>query len=708
MKNGAKIRTMQDDLKDIKNNSTKQDKQQKPAIEVDAKKIQQPSAQLNSTQPINPDPSQVVRSDMQQQPARSDDKQPEIKEKPVLEPLSDTSSNAPLIKPTSGQDDQLKELIKRISNETDKDSDSEGRTEKEEEIATIPQAEKKDIITEETAIVDELADENKSVPETKKEDISKETVDEPAEKEVDDKNTGDIDKLKRLIYRISKPEPSVEKKPENKIKDLEKAKEENIASEKTIPLAQEPEQNIQQDQIVEKQIEKEQVEKEENIASEKTIPLAQEPEQNIQQDQIVEKQIEKEQVEKEEITAPALSSKKPKNSFWKNISEKLKKPSDSEKINALSSKKKISDIKVNDHSKTKEFASRSGVLRDNKNAEQKEVSQKESLSKKAYYDRSYTPPNERLIHGKQKYYSSVSKRIKLKEEKDELEELKDATKIKKQKKIITKEDEYKKLKKSIIQKYHIKLFSLPWKRIILVSLTLIALIVGSFYAVTLLFPPEPPVIRIPVDTSGKELEKFMNLEKKIIIEKNNLKGNDAWLKIKAEEIFSSDANIKIIKLIIIDNDTEKNILSLEEALNTIGIIDIGEGVNHLPKNFLEISTNNYNLFIFQTGKNSLRYGLAVKTSDADSMSAIMESWEQERTKNKKMTSVLKPLFIDDKNFEDVFVPLSETYYKDVKIKYISLIDKETALDYFIYNDILVFATSKDSVFLMVDLMTSDE
>ncbi|MCK4592423.1 hypothetical protein KAT63_03215 [Candidatus Parcubacteria bacterium] len=647
MKNGAKIRTMSDDLKDIKSDSTKQDEQQKSVSETAAKKIQQPSVQLNSTQPAKPNTLQAVRSDMQQQPAEPDDKQSEIKEKTVPESLNN-DSNKPLIKPISDQDNKLKELIKKISDQTDKDSDDKYKTEKKEEVTAISQLERKDVTAKETEIVDELAGKNKNESEIKKEDISKEIANEPVKKEVDDKNTDDIDKLKKLIHRISEPKSSIEEKPENKTVDLENTKEKNTASGTASPLVQKPKQNIQQNQTI----------------------------------------------------------KKPKKPFWGNISEKLKKTSDSEKINALSSKKKISDIMENDDSKTKELASRSGILQDNKDAEQKEASQKENLSKKAYYDKNYVSPNERLIHGKQKFYSSVSKRIKLREEKDELKDLEDAAKMKKQKKIATKEEEYKELKKSIIQKYHIKLFSLPWKKIIFIAGIVFILTGSALYFVSKIKPPAPPAP--PAIVTGIELEEFSNLEKEIIIEKNGLKGNDTWLKIKAEEIFDSSTNIKIIKLIIIDNNTNKNILTLEEALDTIGIINIEDNINYLPKNFLEISTNNYNLFMFQANKNSLRYGLAIKVNNADSMSVIMESWEQEGAKNKKMTSVLKPLFIDDKNFEDVFVPLSATRYRNVEIKYVSLIDKETALDYFIYNDILVFATSKDSAFMMVDLLTSNE
>ena len=197
------------------------------------------------------------------------------------------------------------------------------------------------------------------------------------------------------------------------------------------------------------------------------------------------------------------------------------------------------------------------------------------------------------------------------------------------------------------------------------------------------------------------------MENKITITKKDLKGFNS-LETDAMTIFDSDKNIKIIKLLAVDNKTDKNILPLKEALDAIGVIDIKESINYLPGEFLQETTDNYNLFLFKTKKDTIRYGLAIKINNEYSMSELMKEWEEEESKNKKMTTVLKPLFGNDRNFGEVFSPLSTATYKGVEIKYISLIDKETALDYFIYNDILVFATSKDSAFTMVDLLALGE
>lgn len=686
MKNGTKIRTMQDDLEDIKNDLANQSEQQKPALKATTKKTHKPVVQSN---PIEPPKSEILQtaSSNTQQPVKTDDGRSEIEEKGSLA----HSDNIPSGKPANEQNDKLKELIRKISNQTEKDSsDNKNEIEGKETVAApIQTKESNTVIKGVTEIINELNNKNGSKPSLKEEAKPKEILNDLAKETPADENTDDIDKLKKLIHRISEPKPSIEEKPESKIGDLESVKEteEDIAIKETIPLTR-TEPSIKQTQPTEELVKKEQTGKEEI-----TTPLAQRSE--------LKPNTEEKPVKKEEATKPVTPIKK---SFWGNISEKLKKSSDSEKINALSSKKKISNIKTSD--KAKEFASQSGVLQDNKSKKQKEESEKESLSKKAYYDKSYMLPNERLIHGKQKYYSSVSKRIKLREEKDEMEDLRDTAKIEKQKKIVTKEEEYKKLKKSIMQKYNIKLFSLPWKKIIpvaIIALTLTGSV--SWYIISRIKPSEPPAP--PMAIIGNEIEEFLNIENAITIAEEDLKGFNN-LEANAMAIFNSNRDIKIIKLFIIydKNETDKKMLSLQKALDAIGITDIEEGVNNLPNGFLQETTNNYNLFLFKTEKGTLRYGLAIKINNEQTISELMEEWEKEGSKNKKITTVLKPLFGDDRNFEEVFSPLSSATYRDVRIRYVSLTDQETALDYFIHKNTLVFATSKDSTFLMIDLLTS--
>ena len=399
---------------------------------------------------------------------------------------------------------------------------------------------------------------------------------------------------------------------------------------------------------------------------------------------------------------PELSSKvenQEKKSFWGDVSEKLKKDGGREKI----SKVKVARV---------EKYNESGVLTE----DDKKV---ENVQKdKGFYLKSgeYVLPENRLIHGKQKFYSSVSKRIKLREDKGEMEGLKNVSDLRKKKKILSREEEYKKLKKSIISKYHIKLFQLPWKKIVPVSLIIILAAGASFYCVVSILNPKP----IPQPPSsvvfGEELSEFMGIEKKITISENSLKGFNN-LEADAVDIFNENRNLEVIKLVVVNTEDKesRNILSLKNSFDALGIIDIENNKNNLPERFLEMSADKYNFFIFKTEENHIRYGVAIGLKDRYLMSEIMKEWERERSANKKMIAVFKPLFASDRNYEDIYKLFDSTNHYGVEIKYVHLIDEDTALNYFIYNnneeggnDLLIVTTSKDSTHAIADLLIDSQ
>ena len=405
------------------------------------------------------------------------------------------------------------------------------------------------------------------------------------------------------------------------------------------------------------------------------------------------------------------SAEKKEKSFWSNISDKLKKDGSREKNN----KDEIKQDKKDAENEIEKYGE-SGILAENKEQKSEEIKKEKSKGNLDYLSGDeYIPPENRLIRGKQKFYSSVSKRIKMREEKGELEGLKNASDIKEKQKILSRDEEYKKLKKSIIAKYHIKLFSLPWKKIIPVALAIILTITLSFYYLMSVITPEPLPQPSPAVVSGEELSEFANLEKKITISESGLRGFNN-LEADAKNIFSANPNLKIIKLVIVNTEDKenRNILPLKDSLDALGITDIKNNVNNLPEKFLEMSMNKYNLFIFKTKENHIRYGIAIGLKDRYSMSEIMEKWEKERSRSKKMISVLKPLFASDRNFEDVYRIFNSANYRNIEINYVHLVDEDTALNYFIYNnnndngnDLLVITTSKNSAHAVADLLVDN-
>ena len=153
---------------------------------------------------------------------------------------------------------------------------------------------------------------------------------------------------------------------------------------------------------------------------------------------------------------------------------------------------------------------------------------------------------------------------------------------------------------------------------------------------------------------------------------------------------------------MIDNKDDKNMLSFRESLKLIKKVN----TDNMPDKFFDITTNNYNLFVFKTKNETYRLGIAVSSDNVIALQEIMRNWEKETNKDRKMAAVLKGIFLDDPIKENYLKSFESALYKNVNIRYIHMPDSRTALNYFIYNNILVITTSKDSAFLLVDLLTN--
>ncbi|MDF1498203.1 MAG: hypothetical protein P1P85_02515 [Patescibacteria group bacterium] len=661
MSTNAKIRTMQDDIEEAKN----------------AKKNQVESNKSETTSKSSETKDAVIQDVDTQNVESLKQEENNITEKQKIEEKIVSSVPKPSIefsnKINDAQSNEIKDLIKRISREKDKDP-----IKKPEENQSLIEKKEEEIIP------------------TKADEKIKPIIKSAETEKNGNSNENDIEALKNLISRISQP-PIEKEEPEKK--SLTKEPKEDDSQKEISDLVSQIKPDEKKETF---EIKPKLTKKTDEIISQ-TLLEKEDPKENVS---TLISQIKPDE-KKETSEIKPIQEKQPnqkaetKKSFWGNISKNIKTTSDSQKINDLSVKDSISKKPMT------EEKLQSGILHSKKKDDKNEEKQNKLL--KTYYTEDYVPPIQRLSSGKQELYSSVSKKIKPKEDKNEIEAMKNTNEIKGKEKIITKDEEYKKLKKNIIQKYNVKFFSLPWKKIIVITVFILILVGGGYTLLYKTFIPnqtqKPPVASVPA-VFGSEIEEFSNIEKELTIAKKDIRGISELselVEINAEAIFSSNQNVKIIKLFIVDNNTDKNILPLKEALDTIAIIDITNDKNNLPEGFLDLTTNNYNLFIFETNK-EIRYGLAIKTNNTSSLSFIMEKWKKETTPNKKLAMVFKPLFLDSANHENQWKQFSQANYEEIQINYVHLIDSDTALNYFIYNDILVFTTSKDNTFTMADLL----
>ncbi|MBW6440690.1 hypothetical protein K0B03_01495 [Patescibacteria group bacterium] len=399
-----------------------------------------------------------------------------------------------------------------------------------------------------------------------------------------------------------------------------------------------------------------------------------------------------------------LEEKKEKTSFWKKFSKAKKETISAEKINQLTPAAQLQNEKKNDINEKPTNAAivGSGVIESAQTKQEESEKKKQLISN--YYKADYISPVDRLAQGKQELYSSLSKKVNLKSEKGELDALKQTEEGKKKERVITKDQEYRELKKSIKQKYHIRLSLLPWKRIIVLSIFFLIIVgVGYWKLFSAITPSPPPPPQIVI--TGEEINEFSNMEDELVFKKNDF--NVTQLELDAKTIFAQNKNIEIIKLKFIDNDTDQQVLTFEKALE---MIRVKNDEVTLPSDFLNLTTNSYNIFIFKTTKVpvSIRYGIAVKakSENSDKFQLMMKSWEENRIPNQKMIRILKPLFVNDAGFEEADTFFSSVNYskENIELRYVGIEGSEKAIDYFIHKDILVITTSKDSALLMADLL----
>ena len=516
---------------------------------------------------------------------------------------------------------------------------------------------------------------------------------------------GEVSELKNLIEKIS---TDSDKKNSEK-KDVKKEDVVmDIADEKTI--------DKQQEQVDLKQADFKTDEKKElkDLINKISETIEKKEDKTVQTESLDDKLEEKKEDETEK-------TEKDKESFWSDVSKNLKdnKLAEPQKINAPEEKdqpitKNIEDIKsVSEENKKEEYGN-SGVLIKDEIEETRpqplspkergtargelveDAKEKKEIRKNFHDDADYQPPENRLIFGKQKKYSSVSKRIELKKKKDEIEDMKNTDEIKEKQQVIPEKEKYAKLKNRVIKKYNIKLFLLPWKKIIPIAIILIVLSGAIYYVLVkrlTVTPPDPPTVII-----GTEIEEFAKIRNTIEFTKDDIV--KMGFKENAINERFMDNKVEELRIIIKDNG---NIIPLKKALESVKV-ETGD----FPNNFWETTTESYNIFATKTEQNAFRFAIAIESNDIASLLKTMGDWEQESVEKRKMFNVFEPFFTDSKIEENFDQHFESTNYEYIYIRYINLPDKNTSFDYFAKDGLLIIATSKGNTERIIDILNSDD
>ncbi|MFA6097216.1 MAG: hypothetical protein WC788_06325 [Candidatus Paceibacterota bacterium] len=397
--------------------------------------------------------------------------------------------------------------------------------------------------------------------------------------------------------------------------------------------------------------------------------------------------------EEKNTSAATPAKKTDAKDYFKKISEDktlsaAKIESVEEKFSNLPQEKQSSIIKPE---KINEFENTSGVI---KSSSKSDLKKEDELTKarRNYLDSQYVSPTSRLVFGKQEHYSSIRKHIEERHLDANLKDLESRVAVAKNI-VISEKEEKKRLRERIMSKYHIR--SSPFLRNILILAVLVIVIGGAaLYGYLSKIEVKPPDIIVPVIT-GNELKELSQIKDSLEITAEKLK-NPTALRDEAGKKFASDPNLKLFRLII-KND-KGDIVDLKNALGGIGF-----NVPALPQNFMGATENDYSLIISKTSKLTMRFAIAIRLKSPESMQTTMNSWEKDRI---KMKDGLNPLFISDRTSDIQNSYFQAGSYKNISIRYVSLPDKDSAIDYFIHKNILVIATTKDDTFKFIDILTS--
>ncbi len=313
-----------------------------------------------------------------------------------------------------------------------------------------------------------------------------------------------------------------------------------------------------------------------------------------------------------------------------------------------------------------------------------------------FRNQNYVSPENRLIFGKQEYYSTLHKRITPKTKEENLTKLQSVVEEKEVR--YSEEEEKKLLKQRIIRKYKVDLVSMNWGRVIIIAVLFLTALGGSLYF--LLPRSDRPTIHEETLTTGQSIPQ---LEQQIAIE-------IVAKEYEVANINYFDSNIapwkqmgddSIVRLTV-NYDKHEIMLPREDALQLV----LGqENFQNIPTAVLELTQSRYNLLVFKNNGN-LRVGIALSydTAKEAELREAMLSWEKSPTISGRIYNVMKPLFTASGFSEPANSYFQPATYNGVELKYVNLPDSDTSMDYILHNGYLVFTTSKDTTFEMIDLI----
>lgn len=324
-----------------------------------------------------------------------------------------------------------------------------------------------------------------------------------------------------------------------------------------------------------------------------------------------------------------------------------------------------------------------------------------SGQKEDFWQDKYVSPENRLILGKQEYYSSIYKKIKEKNKQDNLDRFKHVLESGAEAAVLTEAEEKQQLKQHIVKKYRLNLHAMPWKKIIVGAVLFLTIWTVFLFAL----PRTKPV---PVETPPKPVGS------EIVFVQDQVKSKVDATEVEVASINYFDATIypwsmfddKSITRLNIVSSEDKSVLVKKEAMN---ILLQKENADNIPQEFMENTDDAYNILVFKNQGN-LRLGLVFSFSEdkLSTMKDVMSNWEKVGYRSQFMHVVMKNLFVKTRTVEtshNFNFFYNSSSYKGASVRYLNLPDTKTSLDYIFYKNYLIFTTSKETAEQIIDTLS---
>ena len=168
---------------------------------------------------------------------------------------------------------------------------------------------------------------------------------------------------------------------------------------------------------------------------------------------------------------------------------------------------------------------------------------------------------------------------------------------------------------------------------------------------------------------------------------------------RLEAILNTEQNkgeFKVILLKLIEN--KKTRYADFDSFVSISRLSIPEGIRETV-NKSNISGNSYNLFSYGDGEKN-RIGLIIDMEESDKFLGELKNWEN------TIINDIKPILFKDALSDVATEEFQDNIYKEIPLRYINIPTPDLSVDYAIINKKLIIATSKESMFAIIDSLIS--